>query len=80
MAIQIHYWSPDVEQQLAYYVDVLSFELIHRQPHDAPADFCIPKFQDAQIMGGGQVFILGVRRALRLLTAQSEIAQDRIPS
>ena len=52
MVIQIHYWSPDVEQQLAYYVDVLSFELVHRQPEDAPADFCILKLQGAQIMIG----------------------------
>jgi catechol 2,3-dioxygenase-like lactoylglutathione lyase family enzyme len=52
MAIQIHYWSPDVERQLAYYVDALSFELVHRQPEDAPADFCILKLQGAQIMIG----------------------------
>jgi lactoylglutathione lyase len=48
--VQIHYWSSDVERLLAYYVDVLSFELIHRQPADAPADFCILKLGDAQIM------------------------------
>jgi len=52
MAIQIHYWSPDVEQQLAYYVDVLSFELVHRQPDEGPTDFCILKLGDAQIMIG----------------------------
>jgi len=52
MAIQIHYWSPNVEQQLRHYVDVLAFELAHRQPADPPADFCILKFDDAQIMIG----------------------------
>ena len=53
MAIQIHYWSNDVERLLAHYVDVLSFELVHRQPDDAPADFCILKLGDAQIMIAG---------------------------
>ena len=50
MAIQIHYWSDDVERLLAYYVDVLSFELAYRQPDEPPANFCILKLGDAQIM------------------------------
>ena len=50
MAIQIHYWSRNVERLLLYYVDVLSFELVYRQPADAPADFCILKLGDAQVM------------------------------
>ena len=50
MAIQIHYWSNDVERLLAHYVDVLSFELVYRQPDDGPANFCILKLHDAQIM------------------------------
>lgn len=50
MAIQIHYWTSDVERLLAHYVDVLSFELVYRQPDDRPADFCILKLGDAQIM------------------------------
>ena len=50
MAIQIHYWSDDVERLLAHYVDVLSFELVYRQPEAPPADFCILKLGDAQIM------------------------------
>ena len=52
MAIQIHYWSPDVERLLAYYTEVLAFELVHRQPEAPPADFCILKLGDAQIMIG----------------------------
>ena len=52
MAMRIHYWSPDVEQQIAYYVDVLSFELVHRQPDEGPVEFCILKFQDSRIMIG----------------------------
>jgi|GEM_PF-389885 len=52
MAIQIHYWSSDVEKALAHYVSVLGFELAYRQPDDAPADFCILKLGDAQIMIG----------------------------
>lgn len=50
MAIQIHYWSNDVERLLAHYVDVLSFELAYRQPDDEPANFCILKLGEAQIM------------------------------
>ena len=50
MAIQIHYWSNDVERMLSHYVNVLSFELVHRQPDDAPANFCILKLGDARIM------------------------------
>lgn len=50
MAIQIHYWSSDVERLLTHYVGVLSFELVYRQPDDAPANFCILKLGDAQIM------------------------------
>jgi len=50
VAIQIHYWSSDVERLLAHYVDVLSFELVYRQPDDRPANFCILKLGDAQIM------------------------------
>ncbi len=50
MAIQIHYWSDDAERLLAHYVDVLSFELVYRQPDAGPADFCILKLGDAQIM------------------------------
>ena len=41
-----------MEQQLAYYVDVLSFELLHRQPDEGPVEFCILKIGDAQIMIG----------------------------
>jgi len=52
MSIQIHYWSPNVERQLAHYVDVLGFELVHRQPEAPPAEFCILKLGDAQIMIG----------------------------
>lgn len=50
MAIQIHYWSEDVERLLAHYVGVLSFELVYRQPNAPPADFCILKLGDARIM------------------------------
>ena len=50
MAIQIHYWSNDVERLLTHYVEVLSFELVHRQPGDPPANFGILKLGDAQIM------------------------------
>jgi len=50
MAIQIHYWSDDVERLLAHYVDALSFELVFRQPDDGQANFCILKLGDAQIM------------------------------
>lgn len=50
VAIQIHYWSPDVDTQLAYYADVLSFEVVHRQPEESPTNFCILKLGDAQIM------------------------------
>ncbi len=50
MAIQIHYWSEDVERLLAYYVDVLKFEQVYRQPDAPPTDFCILKLGDAQIM------------------------------
>ncbi|MBU0595252.1 VOC family protein [Candidatus Bipolaricaulota bacterium] len=50
MAIQIHYWSDDVERLLTHYVDVLSFELAYRQPEAGPADFCILKLDDAQLM------------------------------
>jgi len=50
MAIQIHYWSDDVERLLAYYVDVLSLELAYRQPDEPPANFCILKLGEAQIM------------------------------
>ena len=48
--IQIHYWSDDVERLLGHYVDVLSFELIYRQPEQRPADFCILGLGDARIM------------------------------
>ena len=50
MAIQVHYWSGDVERLLEHYVGVLSFELVYRQPPDPPADFCILKLGDAKIM------------------------------
>jgi len=50
MAIQIHYWSEDVERLLEHYVGVLSFELVYRQPPDPPADFCILRLSDAKIM------------------------------
>jgi lactoylglutathione lyase len=50
VAIRIHYWSDDVERLLSHYVDILSFELVYRQPDDPPADFCILKLGDAQIM------------------------------
>ena len=50
MAIQVHYWSEDVERLLEHYVGVLSFELVYRQPPDPPADFCILKLGDAKIM------------------------------
>jgi len=50
MAIQIHYWSDDVERLLVYYVDVLSFELAYRQPSEPPADFCIVRLGDARVM------------------------------
>ncbi len=50
MAIQIHYWSEDVERMLKHYVGVLSFELVYRQPPDPPADFCILELGDAKIM------------------------------
>jgi len=50
LAIQIHYWSKDVERLLEHYVGVLSFELVHRQPPDPPADFCILELGDAKIM------------------------------
>lgn len=50
MAIQIHYWSRNVERLLTHYVDVLSFQLVYRQPDDPPANFCILKLGDAQIM------------------------------
>lgn len=53
MPIQIHYWSDDVERLLAHYVDVLSFDLVYRQPEAPPADFCILKLGDAQIMVAG---------------------------
>ena len=52
MAIQIHYWSPDVERLLRHYVDVLGFELVHRQPADPPAEFCILRHGEAQVMIG----------------------------
>ena len=52
MAVQIHYWSPDVERQLTHYTDVLSFDLVHRQPEGPPAEFCILRLGDAQIMIG----------------------------
>ena len=50
MAVQIHYWTEDVERLLKHYVDVLSFELVYRQPVASPADFCILKLGDARIM------------------------------
>ncbi len=50
MAIQIHYWSEDVERLLEHYVGVLSFELVYRQPSDPPANFCILRRGDAKIM------------------------------
>lgn len=52
MTVQIHYWSPDVERLLGHYVEVLGFDLIHRQPEVSPADFCILKLGEAQIMIG----------------------------
>ena len=64
MAIQIHYWSPDVDEQIAYYVDVLSFELVHRQPDEGPTDFCILKLGDAQIMiGANPIALIDADRA-----------------
>ena len=71
MAIQIHYWSPDVERLLAYYVEVLSFELTYRQPEEPPADFCILKLGNAQIMIGEtpQAMITADRNDRRLLEA-----------
>lgn len=50
MAIQIHYWTDDVERMLAYYVEVLGFDLAYRQPAQGRADFCILKLCDATIM------------------------------
>ena len=52
MAIQIHYWSADVERLLRHYVEALDFELVHRQPTDSPAEFCILRLGDVQIMIG----------------------------
>ena len=52
LAIQIHYWSADVERLLRHYVETLDFELVHRQPAEPPAEFCILRLGDAQIMIG----------------------------
>ena len=71
MAIQIHYWSDDVERLLDHYVDVLSFEPVYRQPDDGPANFCILKLGDAQIMIAAMpnAEIAGDRNDGRLLKA-----------
>ncbi|UCF10128.1 MAG: VOC family protein [Candidatus Bipolaricaulota bacterium] len=50
MAIQIHYWSKDVERLLAHYVSVLGFELDYRQPEEGAADFCILTLGEAKLM------------------------------
>jgi len=52
MTIQIHYWSVDVERLLQHYVQILGFELVHRQPVDPPANFCILGLEGAQFMIG----------------------------
>jgi len=52
VAVQIHYWSADVERLLRHYVETLGFELVHRQPVDPPAEFCILRLGGAQVMIG----------------------------
>jgi lactoylglutathione lyase len=50
MAIQIHYWTDDVERALSYYTKVLGFDLTYRQPDEGDAEFCILKLGDATLM------------------------------
>jgi uncharacterized glyoxalase superfamily protein PhnB len=50
METKIHYWTKDVEKVISYYVEKLGFDLLYRQPLDGPANFCILKISDSQIM------------------------------
>jgi uncharacterized glyoxalase superfamily protein PhnB len=53
METKIHYWTKDVEKMISYYVEKLGFDLLYRQPLEGPANFCILKISNSQIMFAG---------------------------
>lgn len=78
MTIQIHHWSSDVERLLRHYIDVLGFELVHRQPTDPPAEFCILALGGARIMIGSnpaQLASLGRNDKRLLETVASRVGR-----
>ncbi len=52
MTIKVHFWSDDVNQAIEYYSDKLGFEVVHREPPEGDAAFCILGFGAARIMFG----------------------------
>lgn len=74
--MQIHFWTTDVDAAIAYYADVLGFELAFSQPDQGPREFCILRLGDQQVMfGSPPEDLIGLARIdKRLLeTAMSRI-------
>ncbi|MBV7338673.1 SRPBCC domain-containing protein [Chloroflexi bacterium TSY] len=51
-AMQIHFWTHDIDEAIRYYTETLGFALTFAQPDGGPFDFCILTLNEQRVMFG----------------------------
>lgn len=53
MAIEVHYWTTDVQRAIDFYTGALGFQADFRHPTEGNPDFCILSLEGATVMFAG---------------------------